>query len=62
MEQVPAATVAVHASPAPSLTITLPVGVPFPGDTAATVNFTVTAWPATDVLGVCEVMVVVVLA
>ncbi len=60
MEQVPAAGAALHVSPAPSLTVTLPVGVPFPGDATATVNFSVTAWPATEVAGDCEVMVVVV--
>ena len=42
--------------------MTLPVGVPLPGVTAVTVKLTVTACPATDVLGVRELITVVVLA
>jgi hypothetical protein len=62
MAQLRVATVAVQESPAGSLTVTLPVGVPLPGETGTTVNVTVTACPATDGLGDCEVMVVFVLA
>lgn len=36
-EQEAAATVAVHWLPLPSSTVTLPVGVPLPGDLATTV-------------------------
>ena len=54
-EQLPAATVPVHVSSAPSLTVTLPVGVPLP----VTVKPTVTACPSGDGLGVWEVIVVV---
>jgi hypothetical protein len=36
------ATVAVHESPVPSFTITLPVGVPLPGGDALTAKLTVT--------------------
>ena len=32
----------------PSLKITVPVGVPTPGETAATVAVNVTDWPETD--------------
>ncbi len=62
MAQVPPATVAVHESPVPSLTVTLPVGVPLPGETGATVKVTVTACPGTEGLGDAAVMVVFVLA
>jgi len=61
-EQPPAAGVAVHASPRPSLTETLPVGVPLPGATGVTVKLTATGCPATDGLGDCVLMAVVVLA
>jgi hypothetical protein len=56
---VPAATVPTQLAPVPSLTVTLPVGVP-PVD--VTVYVTVIAWPTTDGLGVWPVSVVVVLA
>jgi len=46
---------------APSLNVTVPNGVPEPGDTAATVAVNVTDWPKTEGL-VEEVKVVVVLA
>ena len=59
MEQLPTATAAVHESPAPSLIVTLPVGVPLP---PVTVKVIFTACPTTDGLGVCAVIVVVVLA
>jgi len=42
IEQVPAATLAEQVSPAPSLTVTLPVGVPLPGAFATTVKAMVT--------------------
>src|SRR5437588_12587138 len=61
MLQVPLATVPVQLS-TPSLTVTLPLGVPAPGATAATVKFTVTACPTFDGSGVSEVIVVVVSA
>jgi hypothetical protein len=53
-----AATVPVHCA-VPSLTVTLPVGVP-PLDVTAYV--TETAWPTTDGSGECPVITVVVLA
>jgi hypothetical protein len=62
MEHLPVATVAVHVSPAPSLIVTLPVGVPLPGASGATVKLTVTGCPATDGLGVFALIFVVVLA
>ena len=43
---------------APSVKVTLPVGVPAPGATAVTVAVKVTTWPETDGLAV-EVTVVV---
>src|SRR5919201_187722 len=47
MEQVPAATVPVHVSVPPlALTVTLPLGVPLPGELGVTVKLTATAWPA----------------
>jgi len=55
-EQLPAATVPVQESPTPSLTVTLPVGVP---PLPVTVKVTAAACPTTDGLGVCPVMVVV---
>ncbi len=61
MVQFPVATVAVHASPAPSLTVTLPVGVPLAGETGTTLNVTFTGCPDTEGLADCAVMVVVVL-
>jgi len=62
IEQLPVATLAEQVSPAPSLTVTVPVGVPRPGTTGVTVKLIVTGWPATDGLGVCAVIVVVVLS
>ena len=61
IEHVPVATLAVQLS-VPSLTVTLPVGVPLPGATALTVKLIVTACPTTDGLGVCAVIVVAVAA
>jgi hypothetical protein len=49
-------------SPVLSLAVTLPVGVVVAGDTGETLNFTVIACPTTEVLGVCVVMAVVLLA
>jgi hypothetical protein len=45
-------------SPVLALTLTLPVGTPFP----VAPNATVTAWPTSEGLGVCEVIVVALLA
>ena len=59
--QLPAATEPVQLS-VPSLTVTLPVGVPLPGATAVTVKFTGTGCPTTDGSGRSEVIAVVVLA
>ena len=53
------ATLAEQVSPAPSLTVTLPVGVPLPGEFAVTVKVMLTACPTTDGLGVCAVIDVV---
>ena len=52
----PAATVPVHEL-TPSLTVTLPAGVP-PAD--VTLKFTVTTWPTTDGSGLSDVIVLVV--
>jgi hypothetical protein len=62
MMQVPVATEAVQVSPAVSLTVTFPVGVPLAGETGATVNVAVTGCPATEELGDSKVMTVFVLA
>jgi hypothetical protein len=59
--QLPTATLAVQVW-VPSLTVTVPVGVPLPGALAATVNVKLTAWPVTEGSGVSAVMVVVVAA
>ena len=59
--QFPAATVPVQVA-VPSVTVTLPVGVPLPGEFTATPKLTRTPWPTTDGLGVCELMVVAVSA
>jgi hypothetical protein len=59
IEQEPVATLAEQVS-VPSLTVTVPVGMPLPGATAATVKLIVTGCPTTDGLGVCNVIVVVV--
>ena len=50
-EQDPAATGAEHEAPAPSSTVTLPLGEPAPGATTETEKLTVTGWPTTDALG-----------
>lgn len=59
--QVPATTVPVQLS-LPSLTVTLPVGVPAPGATGATAKFTATACPTPEGSGLSDVIVVVVSA
>src|SRR5207247_654258 len=57
--QVPAATVPLQAC-VPSLTVTVPVGVPLPGAAAVTAKVKSTAWPTVDGFGVCPVIAVVV--
>src|SRR2546428_191726 len=59
MLQLPVATLALQLW-VPSLTVTLPVGVPPPGAFATTVNAKLTAWPTAEGLGACAVIVVVV--
>jgi len=59
MVQLPAATLALQLW-VPSLTVTLPVGVPLPGAFGATVNAKLTACPTADGSGVWPVIVVVV--
>jgi hypothetical protein len=49
---------ALQLSPVPSLTVTVPVGVPLPGGLAVTVKLTVTACPTDD--GLTEVLVIAV--
>src|SRR5439155_14665289 len=61
MLQLPSATLALQFW-VPSLTVTVPVGVPLPGAVAATVNVKLTAWPTADGFGVWSVIVVVVMA
>src|SRR6266699_6823513 len=59
MLQLPVATLALQLC-VPSLTVTLPVGVPLPGAFATTVNAKLTAWPTAEGSGVWPVIVVVV--
>ena len=59
MLQLPTATLALQLC-VPSVTVTVPVGVPLPGALAATVKKKVTAWPTVDGSGVSLVMAVVV--
>src|SRR2546429_1493751 len=59
MLQLPVATLALQLW-VPSLTVTLPVGVPPPGAFGTTVNVKLTAWPTAEGSGVCPVIVVVV--
>ena len=61
MLQLPSATVALQLW-VPSLTVTVPAGVPLPGALAATVNAKLDAWPTGDGFGVWLVIVVVVAA
>ena len=59
--QPPAKTVALQFC-VPSLTVTVPVGVPLPGAVAVTAKVKSTAWPTADGFGVWAVIVVVVAA
>src|SRR5437667_10310411 len=59
MLQLPAATLALQLW-VPSLTVTVPVGVPLPGAFGTTVNAKLTACPTADGSGVWLVIVVVV--
>src|SRR2546425_9028079 len=61
MLQLPTATLALQFW-VPSLTVTVPVGVPLPGAVAATVNVKLTACPTAEGFGVCPVIVVVLAA
>src|SRR2546428_11728079 len=61
MLQLPPATLVLQFW-VPSVTVTVPVGVPLPGAVAATVNVKLTGWPSVDGFGVCPVMAVVVAA
>ena len=61
MLQLPVATLALQLW-VPSLTVTVPVGVPLPGALADTVKLKLTAWPTADGLGVWPVIAVVVAA
>jgi hypothetical protein len=54
--------VAVQEAPAPSLTVTVPVGTSLPGATTVTLKVTVVGWPTTTGFGVIETIDVVVLA
>jgi hypothetical protein len=60
-EQVPFPTGAEHVA-LPSLTCTVPVGVPLPGATTTTDQLTAYCWNTNDGLGELEVIVVVVAA
>src|SRR5262249_6391030 len=60
--QVPAVTAAEQEPPVPSVTVTVPVGVPLPGAFTVTDQFTVYACPTTDGSRVSLVMVVGVFA
>src|SRR5947199_2968152 len=61
MPQSSAATVALQLW-VPSLTVTVPVGVPLPGAAAVTAKVKSTAWPTVDGFGDCPVIAVVVAA
>jgi hypothetical protein len=58
-EQLGAGRVAVQ-EPVPSVTVTLPVGVPTAGEAATTVKLTVTDWPGPEGEGESPVIVVTV--
>jgi hypothetical protein len=60
-EQLPVDRVAVQDAPWPSVTVTVPVGVPAAGATGETAKVTVTAWPAPEGAGESPVIAVVVL-
>jgi hypothetical protein len=51
--------VAVYTAVDPLRTVTVPVGVPAPGETGVTVKVAVTVWPETDVAGETVTAVVV---
>ena len=57
-EQLPAATDAWQVAPLPSLTVTVPVGVPLEGGAAVTLKDTVYGWPTTVVEGLMLVIAV----
>jgi hypothetical protein len=59
MLQLPTATLALQLW-VPSLTVTVPVGVPLPGAVATTVNVKLTAWPVAEGFGVWPLIAVVV--
>ena len=59
--QLPTATVALQFW-VPSLTATVPAGVPLPGAFAVTLNAKLTTWPTAEGSGVSPVIVVVVAA
>jgi len=61
MLQLPAATLALQLC-VPSLTVTVPVGVPLPGAFGTTVNVKLTGCPTAEGFGVWAVIVVVVAA
>ena len=59
--QVVVGSIAVHVA-TPSVTVTVPVGVPMPGGLTAIVKVTTTVCPTVDVTGFRAVIVVVVFA
>src|SRR5207245_9078544 len=61
MLQLPVATLALQLW-VPSLTVTVPEGVPLPGALADTVKLKLTAWPTADGSGAWPVIAVVVAA
>jgi hypothetical protein len=61
-EQLPTATEFEHDSPVLAVRVTVPVGVPAPGATANTANFTVTGCPSTEGFGEVDVIAVALLA
>jgi hypothetical protein len=60
-EQLLVGNTAEQDAPKPSVTMTVPVGIPTAGATGATVKATVTGCPAPDGAGESDVIVVVVL-
>jgi hypothetical protein len=56
---VPLLRVLVESGVVPSLNVTVPVGVPLPGDPALTLTVNTTAWPKT--LGLVELLKLVAL-
>jgi hypothetical protein len=61
-EQLPTATEFEHDSPVLAVRVAVPVGVPAPGVTAVTANFTITDCPSTEGFGEVDVIAVAVLA